>query len=128
VVDEFQVLLTGNDALAREATALLESLARTGRSYGIHLVLSSQTARGVEALYGKRDSIFGQFAVRVALPGGGDVLDPLRPGDDAAGLPVGSVIVNTAAGTAGFDQTVRVPDPYADQVALTELRHRLWSA
>ena len=128
VIDEFQVLLTGNDPLAREATTLLESLARTGRSYGIHLVLSSQTVRGVEALYGKRDSIFGQFTVRIALPGGGDVLDPLRPGDEAGGLPLGGVIVNTAAGTAGFDQVVRFPDPYADQAALTELRHRLWSA
>jgi DNA segregation ATPase FtsK/SpoIIIE, S-DNA-T family len=128
VVDEFQVLLSGADALAREATALLESLARKGRSYGIHLVLCSQTVRGVEALYAKRDSIFGQFPLRVALPGGGDVLDPMRPGDPAATLPVGTAIVNTAGGAAGHDVTVRFPDPYADPGTLTGLRHRLWQA
>jgi len=78
VIDEFQVLVQGSDRLAREAVAALESLARKGRSYGIQLILASQTVRGVESLYTKRDSIFGQFPVRVALPGGGDVLDPLN--------------------------------------------------
>ncbi|HWH00125.1 MAG TPA: FtsK/SpoIIIE domain-containing protein, partial [Pilimelia sp.] len=132
VIDEFQVLLAGADRLAGEAVALLESLARKGRSYGIHLVLASQTVRGVEALYAKRDSIFGQFPVRVALPGGGDVLDPTN--DAAAGLPLGTAVVNTAGGfggprgaTRGHERTVRFPDPHADRAALHELRHALWA-
>ena len=50
MIDEFQVLLAGADRSAAEAVELLESLARKGRSYGIHLVLSSQTVLGVEAL------------------------------------------------------------------------------
>ncbi|MEV1286026.1 FtsK/SpoIIIE domain-containing protein [Micromonospora sp. NPDC049679] len=133
VIDEFQVLLEGGDALAAEAVGLLESLARKGRSYGIHLVLASQTVRGVEALYAKRDSIFGQFPVRVALPGGGDVLEPTN--DSAAGLPLGTAVVNTAGGlggprraTRGHERTVRFPDPHADRAALTALRHRVWAA
>ncbi|WP_412753337.1 FtsK/SpoIIIE domain-containing protein [Krasilnikovia sp. M28-CT-15] len=133
VVDEFQVLLAGNDAMAGEAVSLLESLARKGRSYGIHLVLASQTARGVEALYAKRDSIFGQFPVRIALPGGGDVLEATN--DSAAGLPLGTAVVNTAGGlggprgaTRGHERVVRFPDPHADQNALSDLRHRLWAA
>jgi hypothetical protein len=69
VVDEFHVLFSGNDRLAREAVAHLEELARKGRSYGVHLVLASQTISGIEALYSKKDSIFGQFPLRVALPG-----------------------------------------------------------
>jgi hypothetical protein len=59
VIDEFQVLLAGNDPMATEAVRCCESLARKGRSYGIHLILASQTVLGVEALYAKRDSIFG---------------------------------------------------------------------
>ena len=84
VIDEFQVLLAGNDPMATEAVGLLESLARKGRSYGIHLVLASQTVLGVEALYAKRDSIFGQFPVRIALPGGGGPSEKARrsPGRD----------------------------------------------
>jgi hypothetical protein len=133
VIDEFQVLLAGNDATATEGVALLESLARTGRSYGIHLILASQAVLGVEALYAKRDSIFGQFPVRIALPGGGDVLEPTN--DSAAGLPLGTAVVNTAGGlggprgaTRGHERIVRFPDPHADRTALSDLRHRLWGA
>jgi S-DNA-T family DNA segregation ATPase FtsK/SpoIIIE len=131
VIDEFQVLLAGGDAMAAEAVALLESLARKGRSYGIHMVLASQTVLGVEALYAKRDSIFGQFPVRIALPGGGDVLEPTN--DSAAGLPLGTAVINTAGGlggprgaTRGHERVVRFPDPHADKEVLRDLRHRLW--
>jgi hypothetical protein len=133
VIDEFQVLLAGNDPMANEAVALLESLARKGRSYGIHLILASQTVLGVEALYAKRDSIFGQFPVRIALPGGGDVLEPTN--DSAAGLPLGTAVVNTAGGlggprgaTRGHERVVRFPDPHGDREALSDLRHKLWGA
>ncbi|WBB80066.1 FtsK/SpoIIIE domain-containing protein [Micromonospora sp. WMMD882] len=126
VVDEFHVLLAGNDRLAREAVTLLEELARKGRSYGVHLVLASQSTTGIEALYGKADAIFGQFAMRVALPGGAGVLDPLNPAADA--LPVGSAVLNTAAGAAGADTVVRFPDAHADAADLGRLRHELWQA
>jgi DNA segregation ATPase FtsK/SpoIIIE, S-DNA-T family len=133
VIDEFQVLLQGNDRLARDAVALLESLARKGRSYGIHLILASQTTRGVESLYAKRDSIFGQFALRVALPGGGDVLDPVNQAADGLGL--GQAVVNTAGGLGGptgaaraHERVISFPDPHADPATLTALRHRLWQA
>jgi hypothetical protein len=132
VIDEFQVLLQGNDRLARESVALLESLARKGRSYGIHLILASQTIRGVESLYAKRDSIFGQFPVRVALPGGGDVLDPLNQAANVLGL--GQAVVNTAGGLGGpvgasraHERLVEFPDPHAEPEVLATLRHKLWN-
>lgn len=126
VVDEFHVLLQGNDVVAREATGLLEELARKGRSYGIHLVLASQTVSGVEALYGKTESIFGQFPLRVALPGGSGVLDALNTAAD--GLPLGSAIVNASAGLASANTTVRFPDAHASSTAVAELRRELWAA
>jgi S-DNA-T family DNA segregation ATPase FtsK/SpoIIIE len=133
VIDEFQVLLAGTDRIAMEAVSLLESVARKGRSFGIHLILASQTVRGIEALYAKRDSIFGQFPVRVALPGGADVLEPTN--ESAATLQLGSAIVNTAGGLGGprgsrraHEKLVRFPDPHADQQILTALRQRLWQA
>ncbi|MFC4020227.1 FtsK/SpoIIIE domain-containing protein [Micromonospora sp. GCM10011542] len=126
VIDEFHVLLAGNDALARESVDLLEELARKGRSYGVHLVLASQSMTGIEALYGRAEAIFGQFALRVALPGGGGVLDPLNT--SAAALPVGSAVVNTAAGAVGADTVVRFPDAHAAAADLARLRHELWQA
>ncbi|WP_413775632.1 FtsK/SpoIIIE domain-containing protein [Micromonospora sp. RTGN7] len=124
VVDEFQVLLAGTDALAREAVDLLEELARKGRSYGVHLVLASQATTGIESLYGRAEAIFGQFPLRVALPGGAGALDPLN--DAANALPIGAAVLNTAAGAAGADTVIRFPDAYAVRDDLARLRHELW--
>ncbi|MFU8854261.1 FtsK/SpoIIIE domain-containing protein [Micromonospora sp. SL1-18] len=126
VVDEFHVLFAGNDTLARQAVDLLEELARKGRSYGLHLVLSSQSTTGIEALYGRAETIFGQFPMRVALPGGGGVLDPVN--DVAKALPVGTAVVNTAGGAAGANVEVRFPDAYTARADLAALRHELFQA
>ncbi|MFI2647079.1 FtsK/SpoIIIE domain-containing protein [Micromonospora fulviviridis] len=126
VVDEFHVLFAGNDPLARQAVDLIEELARKGRSYGLHLVLASQSTTGIEALYGRAEAIFGQFPLRVALPGGGGVLDPLN--DAAKALTVGTAVVNTAGGTAGADTQVRFPDAHAAAADLAALRHELFAA
>jgi S-DNA-T family DNA segregation ATPase FtsK/SpoIIIE len=126
VIDEFHVLFAGNDRLARQAADLLEELARKGRSYGVHLILSSQTASGVEALYTKSESIFGQFPVRVALAGAAGILDPLNTAAD--GLPVGTAVINDAGGMPGRNKLVRFPDAHADAGRLAWLRHELWNA
>ncbi|MGH3738500.1 MAG: FtsK/SpoIIIE domain-containing protein, partial [Micromonosporaceae bacterium] len=124
VIDEFHVLFTGNDGLAREAAALLEELARKGRSYGVHLILASQTASGVEALYAKTDSIFGQFPLRVALSGGGNVLATLNTAAD--GLPIGSAVVNDSGGVPGHNRVVRFPNAHAEEETLAQARQWMW--
>ncbi|MFI5832955.1 FtsK/SpoIIIE domain-containing protein [Micromonospora sp. NPDC051300] len=126
VVDEFHVLFAGNDALARQAVDLIEELARKGRSYGLHLVLASQSTTGIEALYGRAEAIFGQFPLRIALPGGDAVLDPRN--DAARGLTVGTGVVNTAAGAPGADVEVCFPDAHAAASDLAALRHELHAA
>lgn len=126
VVDEFHVLFAGNDALARQAVDLIEELARKGRSYGLHLVLASQSTTGIEALYGRAEAIFGQFPLRIALPGGDAVLDPRN--DAARGLTVGAAVVNTAAGAPGADTEVDFPDAHAAAADLAALRHELHAA
>ncbi|MFD2763144.1 FtsK/SpoIIIE domain-containing protein [Micromonospora eburnea] len=126
VVDEFHVLFAGNDALARQAVDLLEELARKGRSYGLHLVLASQSTTGIEALYGRAETIFGQFPLRIALPGGGGVLDPVN--DAARALAVGTAVVNPAGGAAGANTEVRFPDAHGARAELAALRHELFQA
>ncbi|WP_281274340.1 FtsK/SpoIIIE domain-containing protein, partial [Allorhizocola rhizosphaerae] len=125
IVDEFNKLLSGTDEVSVQAAALLESAARQGRATGIHLVMCSQAPRS--------SPLFGQFLVRVALPGGGDVLEANN--DSAASLPLGCGVVNTAGGlggprgaTRGHEKTVRFPDPHADAQVLSALRQRLWQA
>ncbi|MBT0768010.1 hypothetical protein KIH74_03685 [Kineosporia sp. J2-2] len=122
VIDEFHVLLKGNDDTAKRAVGLLEEVARKGRSYGIHLIMASQSISGIEALFTKGSSVFAQFAMRVALSGGGNILDTLN--DAATALPIGQVVLNNQAGTASANRRARFPD--ADAPSLHALRHRMW--
>lgn len=124
VIDEFQHLFAGNDEVTNQAVALLEDLARKGRSYGIHLVLASQTAAGIRALYDKKEAVFGQFAMRIALRGSRTVLDPENTED--TNLPLGAMVVNTAAGHKDHNRIVRFPDATADPASLRDIRQQLW--
>jgi S-DNA-T family DNA segregation ATPase FtsK/SpoIIIE len=124
VIDEFQVLLAGRDAVADEAAGLLEDLARRGRSQGIHLILASQDVSGIEALWG-RSGLIGQFTLRVALPKARRIL---AEGNLAAAvIPRFHAVVNADSGVAGANQIVRLPDA-GDRVAWRRLQHRLWHA
>ena len=122
VIDEFQVLLAGRDALADEAVTLLEDLARRGRSQGIHLVLASQDVSGIEALWG-RSGLIGQFTLRIALPKARRILADNNLA--AALIPRFHAVVNTESGVPGANQIVRLPDA-GDRLAWRTLQRRLW--
>ncbi|MGC5052196.1 FtsK/SpoIIIE domain-containing protein [Micromonospora sp. DT48] len=122
VVDEFQMLLAGRDAVAREAADLLEDLARRGRSQGIHLVLASQDVRGIEALWG-RPALVAQFTLRIALP---KALRILAERNDAAqSLPKFHAVVNAESGLTEGNEVARIPSA-GDWETWSELQHRLW--
>jgi hypothetical protein len=122
VVDEFQMLLAGRDAVAREAADLLEDLARRGRSQGIHLVLASQDVRGIEALWG-RPALVAQFTLRIALP---KALRILAERNDAAQtLPRHHAVINAESGMVEGNQVARIPSA-SDWGTWSELQHELW--
>ncbi|MEJ8282129.1 FtsK/SpoIIIE domain-containing protein [Pseudonocardia spirodelae] len=107
VIDEFQFLFTGRDAVSAEATALLEDVARRGRSQGVHLVLASQDVSGIDALWG-RSAIFEQFVLRIALPRARRIL--AQDNEAALALPRWHAIVNHDSGVAHGNRVVRVPE------------------
>ncbi|MFC7550304.1 FtsK/SpoIIIE domain-containing protein [Plantactinospora sp. GCM10030261] len=130
-------LLVEGDRTAREAGRRLESVARRGRSYGVHLLLVSRPGAAGPTVPGPGgscpDALLGQFPVRIALPGGGEVLEPTN--ESAADLPPGAAVVNTAGGlggprgaTRGHERIVRFPDPRLAAPVLAELRNQLWLA
>ena len=122
VVDEFQMLLAGRDAVVREAADLLEDLARRGRSQGIHLVLASQDVRGIEALWG-RPALVAQFTLRIALP---KALRILAERNDAAqSLPRHHAVVNDESGMAEGNRIARIPNA-GDRQSWNDLQQRLW--
>ncbi|VEJ22582.1 ATP-binding cell division protein [Helicobacter pylori] len=80
VIDEFQVLFSDNSTKGKESVGRsLNTLLKKGRSYGVHLVLATQTMRG-----GEIDSSFkAQIANRIALPMDAEDSSSVL-GDDAA--------------------------------------------
>ncbi|GAA7220180.1 FtsK/SpoIIIE domain-containing protein [Helicobacter pylori] len=78
VIDEFQVLFSDNKS-TKAVEGHLNTLLKKGRSYGVHLVLATQTMRG-----GAIDSsIKAQIANRIALPMDAEDSSSVL-GDDAA--------------------------------------------
>jgi hypothetical protein len=122
VIDEFQYLFAERDAVTREATGLLEDVARRGRSQGIHLVLSSQDVSGIEAFWG-RPAIFEQFVLRVALPRSRRVLADLN--DVALSLPRWHAVLNHESGIKHGNEIVRVPDA-TTKGTLDVLQAEMW--
>jgi S-DNA-T family DNA segregation ATPase FtsK/SpoIIIE len=64
LVDEFQEFFTEDDAIASQASQILDRLVRQGRAFGLHVLLGSQTLAGAYTL---ARSTVDQMAVRIAL-------------------------------------------------------------
>jgi DNA segregation ATPase FtsK/SpoIIIE, S-DNA-T family len=122
VIDEVQALLSGRDAVTAEAVALLEDLARRGRSQGIHLVLASQDLSGIEALWG-RSALVAQFTLRIALPKARRVLADTNLAAET--LPRFHAIVNAESGIPSANRIVRLPDA-GTRTAWEPVQTRLW--
>lgn len=65
VIDEFQVLFAEGRQVAEMAEKLLLQLLKQGRSFGIHLLLATQTLKGLNAL--SLGSLVSQLGCRIAL-------------------------------------------------------------
>ncbi len=77
VIDEFQVLFSRSSKETDVVNKDLTDLLKKGRSYGIHLILATQTMRGTNI----SSSLKAQIANRIALPMDAEDSDL---GDDAA--------------------------------------------
>ena len=116
IVDEFQVLFSEEDGISREAMKILEDLSRRGRSYGIHLVLCSQSPRAYAA---NIDPILSQVGLRFAFrcdervshsilgDGNGEARNLKQPGEGILNSGMGSRDANLHLRVALLDPTER---------------------
>jgi S-DNA-T family DNA segregation ATPase FtsK/SpoIIIE len=65
IMDEFQVLFSEEDRLAREAGRLLADIAKRGAAFGLHLLLATQSPGGPLGAYLR--PVYEQMALRIAL-------------------------------------------------------------
>jgi S-DNA-T family DNA segregation ATPase FtsK/SpoIIIE len=131
VVDEFQELFTQDDRVAQQCTMLLDRLVRQGRSFGIHVVLSSQSLAGAYTL---PRATLGQMAIRIALQcNEADAAMILADDNTAARLlsRPGEAIFNDAGGLIEGNQPFQVawiaPDKQRQQIAAMADRHQHFS-
>ncbi len=80
VIDEFQVLFSDNSTKGKESVdQSLNTLLKKGRSYGVHLILATQTMRGTDI----NKSLMAQIANRIALPMDAEDSNSILNNDDA---------------------------------------------
>lgn len=127
VIDEFQMLIDGDDDISRRSVELLEQIARQGRGYGVHLILASQTTSGIRGLATKGEAIFGQFPNRLSLKNTtAESQAILGQGNTAAAALAhrGEIVVNENFGDPESNKRGTVA--LADESSLRQLRRILW--
>ncbi|EQD92036.1 ATP-binding protein [Helicobacter pylori PZ5086] len=104
VVDEFQVLFNDNKS-TKAVEGHLNTLLKKGRSYGVHLVLATQTMRG-----GEIDSSFKtQIANRIALPMDADDSTKILDNDVACEIQKPEAIFNNNGGHQKYHTKMSIP-------------------
>ncbi len=103
VIDEFQVLFSDKSKGSVERS--LNTLLKKGRSYGVHLVLATQTMHG-----GEIDSSFkAQIANRIALPMDADDSTKILDNDVACEIQKPEAIFNNNGGHQKFHTKMSIP-------------------
>ncbi|GAA7009113.1 FtsK/SpoIIIE domain-containing protein [Helicobacter pylori] len=81
VIDEFQVLFSDSATKEKDRVeAYLTTLLKKGRSYGVHLILATQTMCGTDI----NKSLMAQIANRIALPMDAEDSNSILSNDDVA--------------------------------------------
>ncbi len=106
VIDEFQVLFSDNFSKGKDSVEQsLNTLLKKGRSYGVHLILATQTMRGTDI----NRSLMAQIANRIALPMDAEDSDSILGDDVACELVRPEGIFNNNGGHQKYHTKMSIP-------------------
>ncbi|WRA07490.1 DNA translocase FtsK [Helicobacter pylori] len=117
VIDEFQVLFSDKSKGSVERS--LNTLLKKGRSYGVHLVLATQTMRSGEI----DSSIKAQIANRIALPMDADDSTKILDNDVACEIQKPEAIFNNNGGHQKYHTKMSIPKAPDDFTAFIKKIH-----
>ncbi len=124
VIDEFHLLLAdADDRVGTQAAKVLEQIVRRGRSYGIHVILASQSISGISTLVTAAQGVFSQFPIRIGLKNSpAEAMATFGQNNDAAARLRyrGEAVLNLDYGTPEANHTLMVAA--ADDTGLAALR------
>ncbi|WQU99698.1 DNA translocase FtsK [Helicobacter pylori] len=120
VIDEFQVLFSDKSTQVKGSVERsLNTLLKKGRSYGVHLILATQTMRG-----GEIDSSFkAQIANRIALPMDAEDSAKILDDDAACELVRPEGIFNNNGGHQKYHTKMSIPKAPDDFTAFIKKIH-----
>ena len=110
IIDEFQVLFSEGRQVAEAAEQLLSQLLKQGRSFGIHILLATQTLKGINAQ--SIGSIITQLGCRIALACGQEDSAMILGGGNWAAADLRSPpegIINNANGAKSGNVRFMIP-------------------
>lgn len=110
VIDEFQVLFSDKRQVAEASEQLLSQLLKQGRSFGIHILLATQTLKGINAL--SIGAIITQLGCRIALACGQEDSAMILGGNNLAAAELRSPpegIINNANGAKSGNIKFLIP-------------------
>ncbi|WRB36719.1 DNA translocase FtsK [Helicobacter pylori] len=119
VIDEFQVLFSDNKS-TKAVEGHLNTLLKKGRSYGVHLVLATQTMRGTDI----NPSFKAQIANRIALPMDADDSAKILDDDAACELVRPEGIFNNNGGHQKYHTKMSIPKAPDDFKPFIKKIHR----
>ncbi|GAB0054351.1 FtsK/SpoIIIE domain-containing protein [Helicobacter pylori] len=106
VIDEFQVLFSDSSTKEKERVeAYLTTLLKKGRSYGVHLILATQTMRGADI----NKSLMAQIANRIALSMDAEDSESILSDDVACELVKPEGIFNNNGGHQKYHTKMSIP-------------------
>ncbi len=106
VIDEFQVLFSDSSTKEKDRVeAYLTNILKKGRSYGVHLILATQTMRGTDI----NRSIMAQIANRIALPMDAEDSESILSDDVACELVRPEGIFNNNGGHKKYHTKMSIP-------------------
>ncbi len=117
VIDEFQVLFSDNSTKAVEGH--LNTLLKKGRSYGMHLVLATQTMCGTDI----NPSFKAQIANRIALPMDAEDSSSVLGDDAACEIQKPEGIFNNNGGHQKYHTKMSIPKAPDDFTAFIKKNH-----
>ncbi len=124
VIDEFQVLFSDNSLKGRDSVEqLLNTLLKKGRSYGVHLILATQTMRGADI----NRSIMAQIANRIALPMDAEDSNSVLSDDAACELVRPEGIFNNNGGHQKSHTKMTIPKAPDDFKAFIKKIHEAFN-
>lgn len=120
VIDEFQVLFSDSTTKEKDRVeAYLTTILKKGRSYGVHLILATQTMRGGEI----DSSIKAQIANRIALPMDAEDSTKILDDDIACELVRPEGIFNNNGGHKKYHIKMSIPKAPDDFTAFIKKIH-----